>query len=275
MRGVPSLRRLMIILVVLSAPISVGTGAQEIAGVVYAPDVFHELSLLDEARPPIVLQNDVILTYRSNRYVRYVAAAFAHEDYQELHVFSARSDPDTDPAGELLFLVYPITPDMRELRYRLVVDGVWMADPNTDDTVYDNRGIPISRVTLMERPIREFTSPVVGPDGTVEFRFAYDFRVANDVETTDGRRISIGDLNRSVPMVVGSFNGWDPFMDRMQPLPENRDLYRLTTTLPPGTYYYYYLVGGERILDPTNPDTAYDGQTNAVISRLIVPRTSE
>lgn len=275
MSGFPSPRRLVPILVVLTLSIAARSGAQEISGVVYPPDVFQEVALLQEARPPIVLQDHVILTYRSNRYVRYVAAAFAHEDFKELHVFAARPDPDTDPADELLFLVYPVDPEMRELRYRLVVDGIWMADPNAGDTVYDQRGIPISRVTLMERPIREFTSPHVRDDGTVEFRFAYDFRVTDSVETLDGRRISIADLSRSAPMVVADFNGWDPFVDRMGPLPESGDLYRFEVSLRPGTYYYYYLVGGERILDPTNPDTAYDTQINAVVSRLIVPRSPE
>lgn len=249
--------------------------AQEVAGVVYPPDVFRAISAIEEAGPPIVLQDEVVFTFRSDRYVRYVAVAFAHEEFRQLHLFSARPDIDTPPNDELLFLVYPIQPEMRELRYRLVVDGVWMSDPNGIDQIRDSRGISLSRVTLMERPISEYRSPVVRSDGTVEFRFAFDIRVANEVETLDERSISIGDVPRYAPMVVGSFNGWDPFVDRMSADPESPNLYSLITRLPPGEYYYYYLIGGERFLDPTNPLNGFDTQTGAFVSRLVVPNVAE
>lgn len=275
MSGIRSPRRNTLHLFLALLTIATSIDAQEVNGIVYPYDVFREISIREDATAPIVLQNDVIFTYRSDRYVRYVAVAFAHEDFQQLHVFTARSDADTAPADDLLFLVYPVTPDMRELRYRLVVDGVWMADPNGVETVYDERGIPISRVALMERPISEFTSPFIRPDGAVEFRFAYDFQVANEVGTLSGRSIAIYDVPRQVPMVVGTFNGWDPFMDRMRPHPDNPDLYSVVMNLPPGDYYYYYLIGGERILDPTNPRLGYDPQIDATVSRLVVPAGNE
>jgi hypothetical protein len=264
------MRRLgtLIVFTVLLFPVT----SQEIESSVFPPEVFRYLSSIDQARAPEVMQDHVVFTFDSERFVRYVAIAFEHEEFQERHVFSVRPGDDN---GEVFYYVYPVDRDLDRLRYRLIVDGVWIADPYVERSVIDRRGIAMSEIDLLERPVREFRGPVVHDDGRVEFRFAYDFRVSGAVETLDGRRISIGNLPAQAPVVVGSFNAWDPFVHRMSPLVDNSDLYSLELRLPPGDYYYYYLVAGERILDPTNPNTGRDVRVDQVVNRVTVPDTAE
>ncbi len=280
MRDIASPRGAALLAVLYLATVVVAVNGQEIDGVIYPPDVFRAIISIDDAGPPVVLQNDVIFTYRSRGFVRYVAASFTHEGYQQLHTYSARPSLDGDLRDEVFFLVYPVDRRLSEqledqmLQYRIVVDGVWLVDPYAPDRVIDPRGIPIGQVRVRDRPITEFSSPRIRADGTVQLGFSYDRRIVSEVTTHEDRTFSITVLPRQTPMVVGSFNGWDPFVAPMVQDPQNPDNYFLNLRLPPGSHYYYYLIGGERILDPTNPEIFYDSQTNANVSRLIVPRSS-
>jgi len=184
---------------------------------------------IERASAPQYLDRRVLLTYKPDNRVRLVAARFAHEEYRDFHIYS-RND------NGVYFLLLDVPEEVEQLRYRLVVDGLWINDPSNPHSEEDSFGRVFSLFDLRDRPERTMTSPEIDGQGSVTFRF----------RTLPDRAVS----------VAGDFNGWDPFWHRMVET-EPGD-YRLTIRMPPGQHYYYYIVNGQRVLDPINQDTARD-----------------
>ncbi|HKK49827.1 MAG TPA: hypothetical protein VJ932_12075 [Alkalispirochaeta sp.] len=229
-------------------------------------DTWLQVSGITEAGEPRVFDDLVVFTYEQTGFARHVAAAFAHEGYGELHTFSVRRRAN---GGDLFYLAYPVDIDRDQLSYRIVVDGVWMNDPNAPHTITDSRGVEIGRVTLRERPPYRTPSPVRNDNGTVTFRFAFDTRISATLETIDRQRISPDTFQNPDISVVGTFNGWDPFAHRLSG-PDEDGFYSTTIPVSPGNHFYYFLINGRRILDPLNRSQGSDRQTDTRVSHLRV-----
>lgn len=240
-------------------------GAQNVSDT----DTFLRVAGISEAGPPRVFDDVVVFTYEQRGYARYVAAAFAHENFEEKHTFVARHREDRP---DLFYLAYRITPGQESLEYRLIVDGVWFTDAHAPEVRRDSRGITIGRVHLPEMPPYREQSPVVHDDGTVTFRFSFDIRVSPTLETADRRQVSVVDFAEPRITLMGSFNGWDPFMYTLRPDPAREGFYSVRIPLQPGRHYYYFLLDGERVLDPFNRERARDRQTGSLVSAFTVPR---
>lgn len=221
-----------------------------------------EIAVLETAGPPRVFEDWVIFSYEQAGFARYVAAAFEHEGYRELHVFQVKK---REGQSDLFVLPYQVDPDWGELRYRLVVDGVWMSDPSATGDLRDANGIQISSVTLEQRSAHRLQSPYDNGDGTLTFLFPVDGTVYPTVETVDRRRLSTRQFERPRLTLVGSFNGWDPFRHRLEPA-ERAGFYQIRVPVGSGIQYYYFLVDGERVLDPMNSNRARDLQTDTLVS---------
>ena len=234
-----------------------------------SPDVFLQISTITEAGPPRVYDEMVVFTWEGLGFTRYVAAAFAHEGFQHLHRFVVRP---RDGREDLFYLVYPIRPGMDQLEYRLIVDGVWMDDPLAPVTRRDRHGVSLSQVPLRETPVYRLPSPVAHGDGTATFLFALDLRVAGTLETVDQRQISVERFTRPRIHIVGTFNGWDPFMHRLQPSPGRPGFWEVTMPVSPGDHFYFFLIDGERVLDPINLSRARDRQTDGIVSTFQMPQ---
>lgn len=232
---------------------------------------FLQVSGITEAGPPRVFDDFVVFTYEQRSFVRYVAAAFRHEDFKERHVFTAR---EREGRPDLFYLVYPIDyarDSLDELEYRLIVDGVWLTDPHAPSVRPGPYGVTVGSVTLNEPPPYERRSPVFNDDGSVTFLFALNLRVAPTLETVDTRQIAISSLHRPIVSIVGTFNGWDPYMHRLSG-PDRNGFYSIRLPVPEGPHYYYFMVDGQRVLDPFNEARARDLQTGTFVSQVNVPR---
>lgn len=230
-----------------------------------------QVSGITEPGEPRVFDDLVVFTYQPTGptgFARHVAAAFSHEGYRDLHTFSVRKLANGE---DLFYLPYPVSIDQDRLDYRIVVDGVWMKDPNAPRTVTDSRGVEIGRVALRDRPPYQTPSPVPNENGTVTFRFSFDIRIAATLETIDRQRISTAVFQDPEIYVVGTFNGWDPYAHRLAG-PDEDGFYSTTIPASPGDHYYYFLVDGRRVLDPLNRSQGRDLQTNTQVSRMRVPR---
>jgi len=199
------------------------------------------LSAIDEAGPPRVLENHILITLKPRPAPRYVAAVFAHENFRHKHVFYRNRN-------DVYFLMYPIPEGLEQVEYRLVADGLWGRDPQNPVARVDGGGVPISVFELPEPREAPAESPVLHDERQVEFYF----------ETEPGRRV----------FVRGSFNNWDPYMHRMEEVSPGR--YRLRLRVPPGTHYYEFVSAGQRLPDPLNEARAYD-QEGHRISVVEVP----
>jgi hypothetical protein len=184
---------------------------------------------IDRAAPPQYLDRQVLLSYQANKPVRLVGARFAHEDYRVFHIYFRNEN-------DVFLLLLDVPEEVEELRYRMVVDGLWINDPFNPHSEEDAFGRVFSVFNLRDRPPRAVVSPEVHGEGSVTFTF----------HTLPERAVS----------VAGDFNNWDPFWHRLRETKPGE--YRLTVAMPPGQHFYYYIVNGQRVLDPINEDTAQD-----------------
>ncbi len=213
---------------------------------------------------PELFEDAVIFTAASP--ARRVGVSFAHEGFARVHWFRKLLKPDAGlDAGTgaetgakpvsggsslkdtgILFYVYEFPRELAELEYRLVVDGLWTADPRNPFARLD----PISGLvrSVVSLPPDDQSESTVD-DSTGSLRFSY--------RGAPGLRVSVG----------GSFNSWDPFMYELDEVAPGR--YALTLPLPPGTYRYVYFLRGERILDPNNPRKVYTAEGKAVSEAFI------
>lgn len=182
-------------------------------------------------QPPHLVGDVLILSYQAPEAakVRFVGARFESEGYRTLRVFSK------NPAG-VFVLDYPVPEKTLQIRYRLVVDGLWLADPFNPDTEQDALGNRISVVTLDREPERHIVNPRIEADGRITFEF----------HGPVGRRVTI----------QGDFNNWDPFIDQL--VEEEPGVYRISLRVGPGSHWYRFFTDGHRLLDRYNVQSAED-----------------
>jgi hypothetical protein len=207
----------------------------------------NRLLSIREPGGPEIFDDGVIFTASSAH--RRVGVSFAHEGFARVHWFQqllkaknaltpkeekSKNIVDQYQDSGILFYAYTAPPEIRELEYRLVIDGLWTTDPlNPRYRIDQKSGIVRSTVTLPE--LRKIPTAFDGPPGTLNFSY----------QAPPGETIT----------VAGSFNGWDPFMYELRET--SPGFYALSLPLPPGTYHYVFFHRGQRVLDPYNYNRAY------------------
>lgn len=231
------------------------------------------LARLDGPVAPETINGDVLFTYSSERRVRHVGIAFGHENFSTVHTFY-RWRPFGNGAapapGDLFFLAYPAPHDATRLEYRLIVDGVWMADPINPLSRRDREGTSISIFDLPERARPRPATPIPVADRRNVVRFVFEPAEPGlgGLRSIYGRELFLpGDRGLDV-RVAGTFNRWDPFMHPLREDPLYPGRYVAEITLPRGRHNYYFVVDGRRLLDPRNPDRRYhrDGYSVSTFS---------
>ena len=208
------------------------------------------LLALKSPAAPFIFQDAVIFTAPSS--YRRVGISFEYEGFSKVYWLKNLMLPK-DPAelasqgrnaspnydSGILFHVQTVPDNVRELDYRMVIDGLWTPDPLNPFLVTGSAGIYNSRVII---PVRYGPPPVVTPSSTL---LCFTFNAP------PGEFITVG----------GNFNNWDPFMYSMKESPAG--VYTLVLDLPPGIYQYVFFYRGERHLDPNNPDKIFtkDGKS--------------
>jgi hypothetical protein len=142
----------------------------------------------------------------------------------------------------IFVLDVPVPEGVTRVRYRLVVDGLWMADPNAQDQEIDELGNTISLYTLDREPFRPTVNPKAEEGGRIGFVFKGEA----------GMRVSL----------AGDFNNWDPFVDSLTETEPG--VYRISLRVGRGPHFYYFFSAGRKILDRFNPDTGEDPDGNPV-----------
>jgi hypothetical protein len=218
----------------------------------------HLLTIREPGEPEI-FEDGVIFTAPSTH--RRVGVSFAHEGFSRVYWFQQllKAKDTLTPREEksknivdqyrdsgILFHVHTVPPEIRELEYRLVIDGLWTTDPlNPRYRIDQKSGIVRSTIAIPEIP--KTHTAFEGPPGTLAFNY----------EAPSGEIIT----------VAGSFNGWDPFMYEMRETRPGH--YALTLPLPPGTYQYVFIHRGQRILDPYNHNRAYTAEGIAATEAVV------
>jgi hypothetical protein len=252
-----TLGTLILLLIIIDS-----AGAQNMADTEYSYELSEYLLTLTQSAAPIVFDGQVIFTLPST--YRSAGVAFAHENWTKIHRFRKLELPidDVTPFVEksktprqfyhdsgIMFTVYTPPPGAAILEYRLIADGLWIADPfNRESRLDTASGVRNSLVSLDPAPfssqeIREREGAEA--DGRVLFRYTAEPGAA--------------------VYLAGSFNNWDPFMYEMREQAPGR--YTLALGLPPGTYQYVFFRQGEFHYDLANPQRVYllDGKIASVL----------
>ena len=187
------------------------------------------------AQPPRMVGDTLILSYKPDRPVRMVGVRFENEAWAILHLYQVNEN------GVFVF-AYPVPEGVLSMRYRIVVDGLWMTDPTNEAVIVDELGNEFSVFTLEKEPSRPIVNPRPERDGELTFIF----------RGIPGKRVAL----------VGDFNNWDPFMTLMK---ENAPgVFSVTVRVPAGGHWYYFLTEGRRVLDRFNARRGTDPDGDAV-----------
>jgi len=219
-------------------------------------------SLLSMRSPgePVIHDDYVIFTADSS--LRRVGISFAHENFnttywfQTLLISQDRLNPILLPGEKepspymdsgIKFYVYNVPAHIKDLEYRLVINGLWTIDPLNPLFKRDPvSGLSLSYLRMPSRSLKP--NPLNGlPDGLI---FTYNAQPGESVT------------------IAGSFNSWDPFMYELREGPSG--VYSITIPLPPGTYQYVFIHRGQRYVDPNNPKRIY-ARDGSIASEIAVP----
>ena len=222
-------------------------------------EVLDYLLRLPGPAAPQVVDNTVVFTAASS--LRRVGIAFADEGFSTVHWMrplvvnedpmeiirmGRRAVPHRDTG--ISFHVYQIPEGARSVDYRLVINGLWTADPSNPDSRRDSLwGATVSVVSLGQRQPSQDTAAQSSGEGGVSFTFTAE----------PGQNIT----------VAGSFNNWDPFMYRLQEGPAGT--YSARIPLSPGRYQYVFFHRGERFTDPGNNARVFSREGEAA-SEIVV-----
>jgi hypothetical protein len=222
-------------------------------------DVVHRLLEIREPGAPVIFENTVIFTADSS--LRKVGVAFAHENFANTHWFQrivvsqdfldpiilpGQKIPDPYKDSGIQFFVYQYPDNLKELEYRLVINGLWTVDPCNSQTRRNSvSGLTMSVLSLPARPVNY--SPINTPAG-LKFSF----------KGPSGETVT----------VAGNFNNWDPFMYELKESPAG--IYSISIPLPPGVYQYVFFHRGQRYTDPFNARRVYS-RDGTPASEIVIP----
>ena len=144
-----------------------------------------------------------------------------------------------------MFHVQVIPEGVRYLDYRLIIDGLWTADPLNPLTITNPVGIVLSRFPLPAQA--QATLASARQPGAFQFNF----------RAPPGEIVTVG----------GSFNNWDPFMYELREV--SPGFFTLTLPLPPGRFQYVFFHRGEPIPDPANMRRLYRRDGRAVSEAIV------
>jgi len=241
-----------------------------IIGNIGAVDIesYHFIDHLRSMSAPVKpeIYGDGVLFTASSSYNR-VGISFAYEGYAKVYwfkrfmvprdraevVIDGKIQKNVNPNRDsgIMFHVQPIPGGLKNMDYRMIIDGLWTVDPMNPLTVTGPSGIAESRIPL-----------AASSGDSSEQSFPADTQVQSGTY-----RFSCQGPPGETVTVAGSFNSWDPFMYEMQET--SPGFYTLTLPLPPGTFQYVFFQRGEQIPDRLNAKSIYtrDGR---IVSEAVV-----
>lgn len=202
------------------------------------------IALIDKVGSPIVEGDYIIFTADSSS--RHVGIAFEFENYKTIHSFQKVNTTDIDGkvVQSVYFHILEVPKSIKQVSYRLVIDGLWTVDPHNKNQIFDQKSnLMLSTVSIQRQEV-----PTTSTVKKNLVRFVYQGR--------PGQVIRLG----------GTFTNWDSSIYVMKESAPG--LYELELSLPRGTHYYAYYDGMASFVDTTNPERAYtiDGRTASVIT---------
>jgi len=215
---------------------------------------------------PEIYEDGVVFTASSSH--KRVGISFAHEGYAKVHWFrrlmvprdqaelfvNGRFQKSVNPNLDsgIMFHIQAIPLNLKNMDYRMIIDGLWTTDPVNPLSVSGSLGILESRVPLAGYSASVYQKePEASQAAKMQGTCSFSFKAAEGETVT----------------VCGTFNNWDPFMYEL--IETRPGFYSLTLPLPPGTYQYAFYYRGEKIPDPANANMRYS-RDGRIVSEAVV-----
>ncbi len=205
--------------------------------------VHTKVSNLIHGQGPLFVDRKILFSYENKRYIRRVGIAFGYENYRTVYPFSKNNN-------NIFVYVADVPPGMDYIDYRIIVDGLWINDPENPNSTISREGFRISRLDIPDYLKHKAVSPQIGTNRTVRF-------------------IYTGQSGQNI-YLSGNFNNWDPFMLKMHENSKAPGVYSIAIRIPSGSHYYTFIADGKEMTDPENPNRAID-KSGRRVSLLLVP----
>ncbi len=205
--------------------------------------IHMRVSDLTHGEAPFFLDRKIIFSYEHPGYIRRVGIAFGYEHYRVVYPLFKNSN-------NVFVYITDIPRGVDSLTYRIIVDGLWMNDPNNPSLTRSADGFLISHLSIPPYLKKQIRSPSIESNKTVTF-------------------IYTGKRNENI-YLTGNFNNWDPFMLKLTEDKKDPGYYSISLKIPPGRHYYTFIADGKEITDPENPRKATD-QNGRRVSLIDVP----
>ena len=239
-----------------------------------------------------------------------VSIVFAHEGWRTLHPLTKTNLPakpvkqappakdkapvwkePEEPSGPpVYFLYWELDRELQEeliqqgknLEYRLVIDGIWMADPQNSLSLRKLNGSLVSYIDLNQAPppaviSPEIKIPTLASAATLVGMRPEQATLTAMASSRQARTVTlrwVGESGQEV-YVAGSFNQFDPWLNPMtaeSPDPRHPDktVYSIELRLLAGQYQYHFVINGQPFLDALNNQHGFDAQ-GTKYSQVLVP----
>lgn len=202
--------------------------------------LFLEKSMRKKAAPPKIIDNRILFSYKSPRPVGRVGVIFSTEDFTKVHYFSKNEN-------DVFVYDIPVRGDEQVIKYRFMVDGLWIPDPENGNREVLLDGTAFSLFKIPDRYRLSKTEPFVDVQKKqILFRF----------KSAPGKRVYLS----------GNFNAWEPYLTPLREVQPG--YYEVRIPLSSGLYRYYFIVNGHVRIDPSNPESGYNtlGEISSSIS---------
>jgi len=188
---------------------------------------------------PLILDNSILFFYKGKAKKVVLAAEFNNWKPEFAFTFN--------PTNNIWLLYYDKRLKKGKYKYRLVVDDIWINDPNNTNILIDDAGQKITYFELEEDFIPYAKYPLEIEDGI------YIFKYKNE---------KVKNVN-----IAGTFNNWNPYSHPMEYIGEGEFIIKIK--LNPGLHSYCFIADGEWVADPYNLNQFRD-QVGNIVSIIFV-----
>ncbi len=184
---------------------------------------------------PLILDDKIIFFYRGSGKEKKVVIAGDFTEWKPLLLMEKKTT-------NMWQYIWDERLEKGNYKYRLLVDDVWINDPQNTNFIVDSYGEKISFFELEEDLIPNTKNPVWIKKDIYEFRY-HDTKAKN-------------------VYLVGNFNNWNPYKTQLQFKGAGEFSVRLR--LKEGLYVYCFVVDDKWIPDSRNLNQYSDGFGNTV-----------
>jgi 1,4-alpha-glucan branching enzyme len=175
-----------------------------------------------------VISNGILFTYK-NRKATDVRIAGNFSRWQQVPMRRNEN-------GVWYYFLDEYQSHRRVIKYKYVVDSLWISDPYNYEKIDDGTGSFISLVTNSKKSFSRHLSYRILGNNRVEFR----------IYRPEAKFISL----------VGDFNNWNPENDILKK--GENGVWSIIKHIPSGSYLYRYIIDGSWMQDIYNPESASD-----------------